>query len=85
LSLGTADYKARRRAAARLSGSMVSISMSSLSTVTHYGEIDAFAAADKPCLIGKFSFPGNDAGLPTLRGAGQQVATPAERAVCFRS
>ncbi|MGE0093456.1 MAG: agarase [Alphaproteobacteria bacterium] len=47
--------------------------------------LDAYAATGKPCLIGEFSFRGDDSGLPNTRGAGPRVATQAERAAGFRS
>jgi agarase len=48
------------------------------------GVIDAYAAAERPCLIGEFSFRGIDSGLPNTKGAGPLVATQAERATGFR-
>lgn len=45
----------------------------------------SYAAAGRPCLIGEFSFRGDDAGLPNTRGAGPRVPTQSERAACFRS
>jgi len=46
--------------------------------------IEAYAAADKPCLIGEFSFRAIDSGLPNTNGAGPQVATQHQRAASFR-
>jgi len=46
--------------------------------------IDAYTAAERPCLIGEFSFRGLDSGLPNTKGAGPLVATQAERATGFR-
>jgi hypothetical protein len=46
--------------------------------------IAAYAAADRPCLIGEFSFRSADSGLPNSNGAGPKVATQSERAACFR-
>ena len=46
--------------------------------------IDAYAITGKPCLIGEFSFRGDDAGLPNTNGAGPRVATQADRARCFQ-
>lgn len=43
-----------------------------------------YAATGRPCLIGEFSFRGDDAGLPNTRGAGPQVPTQTERAAAFR-
>ena len=48
------------------------------------GVIDAYAAAERPCLIGEFSFRGIDSGLPNTKGAGPLVATQAGRAAGFR-
>jgi hypothetical protein len=48
------------------------------------GVIVAYAAAERPCLIGEFSFRGIDSGLPNTKGAGPLVATQAERATGFR-
>ena len=45
--------------------------------------IESYAAADKPCLIGEFSFRAADSGLPNTNGAGPQVANQEERAACF--
>ena len=45
--------------------------------------IDTYAAVGKPCLIGEFSFRGDDSGLPNTNGAGPRVASQAERAACF--
>lgn len=47
--------------------------------------LDIYANFHKPCLIGEFSFRGDDAGLPNTRGAGPRVATQAERAAGFRA
>jgi len=44
---------------------------------------DAYGPYDKPCLLGEFSFRGDDAGLPNARGAGPRVATQADRAGAF--
>lgn len=46
--------------------------------------IDAFAEAQKPCLIGEFSFRAEDSGLPNTRGAGPVVSNQTERARCFQ-
>ena len=46
--------------------------------------IEAYAAADKPCLVGEFSFRAIDSGLPNTNGAGPQVATQHQRAASFR-
>ena len=46
--------------------------------------IATYAAADRPCLIGEFSFRSADSGLPNTGGAGPKVATQSERAACFR-
>lgn len=43
-----------------------------------------YAGTGKPCLIGEFSFRGEDSGLPNTGGAGPKVATQAERADAFR-
>ena len=48
------------------------------------GALDAYAATDKPCLIGEFSFRGADSGLPNTNGAGPVVATQGQRADSFR-
>lgn len=45
--------------------------------------IEAYAATGKPCLIGEFSFRGDDAGLPNTQGAGPRVETQADRAAGF--
>ncbi len=45
--------------------------------------IDAFAAARRPCLIGEFSFRGDDSGLPNTSGGGLRVATQEDRAKSF--
>lgn len=42
--------------------------------------LTAYAATGRPCLIGEFSFRGDDAGLPNSHGAGPRVATQRERA-----
>jgi agarase len=46
--------------------------------------IDAYARTGKPCLVGEFSFRGDDSGLPNTIGAGPRVPDQAERAKCFR-
>jgi hypothetical protein len=46
--------------------------------------IDAYARTGKPCLIGEFSFRGDDSGLPNTVGAGPRVSTQADRANAFR-
>ncbi len=46
--------------------------------------IAAYAAIEKPCMIGEFSFRAADSGLPNTNGAGPRVATQEERAGCFR-
>ncbi len=38
----------------------------------------------RPMMITEWSFPALDSGLPCLHGAGQRVATQAERAQCFQ-
>jgi len=43
-----------------------------------------YAAAGRPCLIGEFSFRGDDAGLPNTHGGGPRVPTQRERAEAFR-
>ena len=48
------------------------------------GVMDAYAAAERPCLIGEFSFRGIDSGLPNTKGVGPLVATQAERATGFK-
>jgi len=48
------------------------------------GVIDAYAAAENPCLIGEFSLRAIDSGLPNTKGAGPLVATQAGRAAGFR-
>ncbi len=45
--------------------------------------IEAYAATGRPCLIGEFSFRGDDAGLPNTQGAGPRVETQADRAAGF--
>ncbi|MCG6203496.1 agarase [Rhodopseudomonas sp. HC1] len=45
--------------------------------------IEAYAATGRPCLIGEFSFRGDDAGLPNTHGAGPRVETQADRAAGF--
>jgi agarase len=45
--------------------------------------IDAYAVAEKPCLISEFAFRGADSGLPNTRGAGPMVPTQRERAASF--
>ena len=47
--------------------------------------LDAYAAVNKPCLIGEFSFRAADSGLPNTRGAGPVVADQAQRAASFGS
>ena len=44
----------------------------------------AYAVTGKPCLIGEFSFRGEDSGLPNTGGAGPKVATQTDRAASFR-
>lgn len=46
--------------------------------------IEAYARSGKPCLIGEFSFRGEDSGLPNTIGAGPRVANQGERARCFQ-
>jgi hypothetical protein len=45
--------------------------------------LDAYARGGRPCLIGEFSFRGDDAGLPNTHGGGVRVPTQADRAVAF--
>jgi agarase len=45
--------------------------------------IDAYAQTGRPCLIGEFSFRGDDSGLPNTRGGGLRVATQKDRANSF--
>ncbi|WP_322516856.1 agarase [Rhodopseudomonas palustris] len=45
--------------------------------------IDAYAGCGRPCLIGEFSFRGDDAGLPNTQGAGPRVETQADRSAGF--
>lgn len=45
--------------------------------------LDAYAAANRPCLIGEFSFRGDDVGLPNTQGAGPRVKDQAARAEGF--
>jgi agarase len=45
--------------------------------------IEAYAGVGRPCLIGEFSFRGDDSGLPNTQGAGPRVATQTERAAGF--
>jgi len=68
-------------------------------TVNFYGQVDlergvspdmpkAFAdyagRCRRPMMITEWSFPAYDSGLPCEHGAGQRVATQAEKARCFR-
>lgn len=46
--------------------------------------IDAYARSGRPCLIGEFSFRGDDSGLPNTIGAGPRVASQGERARSFQ-
>jgi len=46
--------------------------------------IDTYAVAGKPCLIGEFSFRAMDSGLPNTNGAGPVVTTQDVRAAAFR-
>lgn len=46
--------------------------------------LEAYAAAEKPCLIGEFSFRGDDSGLPNTIGAAPRVPTQGDRARAFR-
>lgn len=45
--------------------------------------IEAYARSGRPCLIGEFSFRGDDSGLPNTIGAGPHVASQGERARSF--
>ena len=45
--------------------------------------IEAYARSGRPCLIGEFSFRGDDSGLPNTIGAGPRVASQGERARSF--
>jgi agarase len=45
--------------------------------------IGAYARSGRPCLIGEFSFRGDDSGLPNTIGAGPRVASQGERARSF--
>jgi hypothetical protein len=47
--------------------------------------LDAYGVHDKPCILGEFSFRGDDAGLPNTRGAGPRVPTQADRAAAFET
>lgn len=47
--------------------------------------LDAYASTGRPCLIGEFSFRGDDAGLPNTQGAGPRVEDQAARAAGFVS
>jgi agarase len=42
-----------------------------------------FGECHRPMMITEWSFPAYDSGLPCLHGAGQRVATQAERARCY--
>ena len=46
--------------------------------------IEAYASSGRPCLIGEFSFRGDDSGLPNMIGAGPRVASQGERARSFQ-
>jgi agarase len=46
--------------------------------------IAAYEPARKPCLIGEFSFRGEDSGLPNTQGAGPRVPTQTARARAFK-
>jgi hypothetical protein len=46
--------------------------------------IAAYAQSGRPCLIGEFSFRGDDSGLPNTIGAGPRVESQSQRAQCFR-
>jgi agarase len=46
--------------------------------------LEAYGVHDKPCVLGEFSFRGDDAGLPNTRGAGPRVPTQADRAAAFQ-
>jgi hypothetical protein len=45
--------------------------------------LDVYAASGRPCLIGEFSFRGDDVGLPNTQGAGPRVKDQAARAEGF--
>lgn len=45
--------------------------------------IDSYAETGRPCLIGEYSFRGDDAGLPNTHGAGPRTPTQRERAAGF--
>jgi len=45
--------------------------------------IDVYARTGRPCLVGEFSFRGDDSGLPNTRGGGPRVATQEDRARSF--
>jgi agarase len=45
--------------------------------------IDGYVESGRPCLIGEYSFRGDDAGLPNTQGAGPRVPTQRERAEGF--
>jgi agarase len=45
--------------------------------------IDVYARTGRPCLVGEFSFRGDDSGLPNTRGGGLRVATQEDRARSF--
>jgi agarase len=45
--------------------------------------IKAYVRSGRPCLIGEFSFRGDDSGLPNTIGAGPRVASQAQRARSF--
>ncbi len=45
--------------------------------------IDLCAQTGRPCLVGEFSFRGEDSGLPNTRGGGLRVATQEDRAKSF--
>ncbi len=48
------------------------------------GKMDAwYAEAKRPIMVTEWSFPALDAGLPSVHGAGQRVATQADKARCF--
>jgi len=47
--------------------------------------IDSYSVYDKPCLIGEFSFRGDDSGLPNTRGAGPRVPSQKDRADSFEN
>ena len=46
--------------------------------------IEAYARSGRPCLIGEFSFRGDDSGLPNMIGAGPRVANQGERAQSYQ-